>query len=104
MITDFFVLTLMIAAIFYWLDAIRSKELAREAGKNVCKKYELIFLDDTVVIKKLRLRRDLHGRIKFYREYQFEFSSDEAYRYSGIICMLGKFIQNINMDAYHLEA
>ena len=104
MITDFFVLTLMIAAIFYWLDAIRSKELAREAGKNACIKHELVFLDDTVVIKKLRLRRDLHGRIKFYREYQFEFSSDEAYRYSGIICMLGKFIQNINMDAYHLEA
>ena len=104
MITDFFVLILMIGTIIYWLDAIRSKELARDAGKNACKKYELVFLDDTVVIKKLRLRRDPYGRIKLYREYQFEFSSDGAYRYQGRISMLGKFIQNINMDAYHFEA
>ena len=101
---DLFIMLTMIAGIFYWLDAIRCKELAREAGKVACKKYDLVFLDDTVVIKKIRLRRNTAGSMKLYREYQFEFSSDGVYRYKGVISMIGKYIKNINMDAYHLEA
>lgn len=94
----------MIAAIIYWLDAIRCKELARDAGKIACKKNELVFLDDTVVIKKVRLRRNPAGSMSLYREYYFEFSNDGVYRYKGMISMLGKFVQNINMDAYHFDA
>ena len=104
MSADLLILLIMIGGIAYWLDAIRSKELAREAGRNACKKYELIFLDDSVVIKKVRLRRNTAGSMKLYREYQFEFSSDGAYRYKGDISMIGKYVKNINMDAYHLEA
>lgn len=104
MASDLFILLIMIAGVFYWLNAMRCKELAREAGKVACKKYDLIFLDDTVVIQKIRLRRSPAGSMKLYREYQFEFTSDGVYRYKGVVSMTGKLVKNINMDAYHLEA
>lgn len=101
---DLLVLVMMIAGIAYWLDAIRCKELAREAGKVACKRNELLFLDDTVVIVKVRLQRDIYGNMKLYREYKFEFTSDGENRYNGTISILGKLVQKVNMDAYHFDA
>jgi hypothetical protein len=101
MTADLLLIILMLATIAYWLDSIRSKELAREAGRRACKKYQLTFLDDTVVIRKLRLRRDYSGKLNFYREYQFEFTQDGEFRYKGMVIMLGKIVQKISMDAYH---
>lgn len=83
---------------------MRCKELAREAGRKTCKKYELVFLDDTVVIVKTRLQRNTTGHLKLYREYQFEFTSNGAERYTGTVSMLGKTVNKINMDAYHFNA
>ena len=104
MIGDLIGIVFLVAAIAYWLDAIRSKEIAREAGKKACLKYDLIFLDDTVVIEKVRLRRDGYGRMRIYRQYQFEFTNDGAYRYKGDIYMLGRYVLDVNMQAYHFEA
>lgn len=101
---DLLVLILMIGGLAYWLDAIRCKELAREAGRSTCKRYELVFLDDTVAITKTRLRRDHNGHMKLYREYQFEFTSDGYERYKGTVSLLGKFVNKVNMDAYHFNA
>lgn len=100
---DLLVVLLMLAGVAYWLDSIRSKEIAREAGKQACKKYELLFLDDTVVIEKVRLRRDARGRMKFFRKYLFEFTSDGENRYKGNITILGKLVQKIDMEAYQFD-
>ena len=102
-IPDFIILLFLSASIFYWLDSIRAKEIATKQASAECKKVLIEFLDDTVVIKKVRLRRDTQGRIAFYREYQFEFSSTGEYRYKGLVRLLGKYLIDIEMEPYQIH-
>ena len=100
MTSNLLLIILMVAAIAYWLNAIRCKEIAREAGKRACVKYDVTFLDDTVVIEKLRLRRNPQGQMAFYREYSFEFTSDGDTRYKARLSMLGERVKDIDMGVY----
>ena len=86
-------------AVFWW-EGMASKELARQAGARACREGGVQFLDDTVVLTKLRVRRGMDGGVNFYRLYGFEFSSDGAYRYNGVIHMLGRQVLKVEMDPY----
>jgi len=100
---DIFFILLLLSVVFYWLDSIRVKEIATKQAAVACEKVALEFLDQSVAINKVRLRRDGHGRLKFYREYQFEFSSTGEFRYKGIVQMLGHYPINIEMEAYQFD-
>ena len=103
-IPDFIILLFLTASIFYWFDSIRAKEIATKHASAECKKVLIEFLDDTVVIKKVRLRRDTQGRIAIYREYQFEFSSTGEYRYKGLVRLLGKYLIDVEMEPYQVNS
>ena len=45
------------AGIFLWIDSLRARERAVEAGRSACKRYALQFLDDTVSFARLALAR-----------------------------------------------
>ena len=93
-------LLLFVAGVFYWIDASRAKFIARSGGKRACDQAGVGFLDDSVVLSKIRLRRNRMGNLKLYRRYRFEFSSDGSYRYGGEIELLGRRIENVTMEAY----
>lgn len=103
LISDFILLVILIAFIFYWLDSIRAKEIATKNALIACKKELIEFLDDTVVIKKVRLRRDVKGKIAIYREYQFEFSSTGEFRYKGVVRLLGQFLIDVDLEPYQFN-
>lgn len=71
--------------------------------KNACKKILLEFLDDTVLIKKVRLRRNTQGHLSIYREYEFEFSSTGEFRYKGQVRLLGKYLIDVEMEPYQFN-
>lgn len=98
--SEFIILFVLVAAIFYWIDTIFAKEIAVKHGKERCKKLGVTFLDETVEIIKTRLKRNPRGTILFRREYSFEFSSDGIRRYDGKIIMLGKVLVDLTMSAY----
>lgn len=98
--TDFTVFVFLITAFLYWLNSIRAKEIATVHSREACKKMSLEFLDETVSIKKVRLRRNSLGRLVFYREYQFEFTSTGEYRYKGRIKILGKSLMGVEMEPH----
>lgn len=102
--TDFTLIIFLVTAFLYWLDSIRAKEIATEKAKEACKKVALEFLDDTVSVKKVRLRRNSAGRLVLYREYQFEFTSTGEYRYKGLVKFLAKSLQAVEMEPYQLES
>jgi hypothetical protein len=97
------IIILLIASITYWLDSIRAKENAIQYGKERCKKLFLEFLDDTVLIKKVRLRRNSRGHLSISREYEFEFSSTGEFRYKGQVRMLGKYLIDVEMEPYQFH-
>ena len=92
----------LITVIWYWWATMQCKESARNAGKAACDKAGVQILDDTVEQKKIWIRRSEAGRLQICRIFFFEFSSDGAQRYQGRIVMLGKYIKEVEMDAYRI--
>ena len=97
------IIILLVSSLYYWLDSIQAKENATQHAKNSCKNVLLEFLDDTVLIKKMRLRRNSHGRLSIYREYEFEFSSTGEFRYKGRVRLLGKYLIDVEMQPYQFN-
>lgn len=88
----------LIAAGGYWLDAMRSQEQARAAGRRACENAGVQFLDDSMAITRLRLKRVPHGSLAFWREYRFEFSVDGAGRHPGKVIMHGRRTVELALD------
>jgi hypothetical protein len=91
------------AGIFLWLDSLRARERAVEAGRAACRRYELQFLDDTVSFARLRLKRDAEGQVRIARTYTFEFSDTGNNRRQGAIVMLGGQVQDLHLEPYPVQ-
>ena len=91
------------AGIFLWLDSLRARERAVDAGRAACRRYELQFPDDTVSFTRLRLARDEEGQLKIARTYVFEFSDTGNNRRHGAIVMLGGQVQDLHLEPYPVQ-
>lgn len=60
----------------------------------------LLLLDQTVVLKKLRLRPSRRSLLAFERVFQFEFATLGDVRYFGTITFHGPHLANISLPAY----
>lgn len=88
--------------VWYWLHSIRILEIAREAGRLICKQTGVQFLDDTVASTKLQLARDINGRRILRRSYRFEFTETGNTRREGEVVMLGARIESVTMEPYQI--
>ena len=100
--SELLLIILFIVLIWYWLDSMRVKEIARRAGRRACEQDHVMFLDDTVVLRKLRLRRNRSGHLVAWRRYDFEFTSDGSCRYRGNIEMTGKVPGKVFLETHRL--
>jgi hypothetical protein len=96
-------LLLLLAALgWFWLDSIRTLEIARKAGKRICEDANVQFLDDTVAGIALALVRDQSGRRVLRRTYRFEFSDTGNSRLEGHLVVLGNRIESVVMEPYRM--
>lgn len=96
-------LLLLLAALgWFWLDSIRTLEIARKAGKRICEDAGVQFLDDTVAGIALALVRDQSGRRVLRRTYRFEFSDTGDSRLEGHLVVLGNRIESVVMEPYRM--
>jgi hypothetical protein len=94
---------LMLAALgWFWLDSIRTLEIARIAGKRACADANVQFLDDTVAGIALALVRDQSGRRVLRRTYRFEFSETGDNRLEGQLIVLGGKVESVIMEPYRM--
>lgn len=85
-----FILLFMISAlIWFWLDSRRAHEFSLGLCRHLCAKNEVILLDETIFLDKLKLRRNQHGRIIFERSYHFEYSDNIELRQQGSLVIMG---------------
>jgi len=96
-------IVLIAAGIFLWLDSLRARERAVQAGRAACQRYELQFLDDTVSFTRIRLRRGEDGQLKIARTYTFEFSDTGNNRRHGAIVMLGGELQDLQLEPFRIQ-
>lgn len=94
---------LVLAGVFLWLDSLRARERAVQAGRAACKRYDLQFLDETVSFTRLRLARGEDGNLKLKRTYTFEFSDTGNNRRHGAIVMLGGELQDLQLEPYPVQ-
>src|SRR5262245_12162536 len=96
-------IVLIAAGIFVWIDSLRARERALEAGRAACDRHDLQFLDDTVSVSRVRLGRDDDGQLRIARTYTFEFSDTGNNRRHGAIVMLGGELQDLQLEPYRMQ-
>ena len=96
-------LVALAAGVLLWLDSLRARERAVQAGRSACERYDLQFLDDTVSFARLRLGRDQEGQLKIARTYTFEFSDTGNNRRHGAIVMLGGEVLDLQLEPYRAQ-
>jgi hypothetical protein len=94
---------LIVAGTLLWVDSLRARERAIQAGRSACERYALQFLDETVSFARLRLGRDDDGRLRIVRIYTFEFSETGNNRRNGAIVMLGQDPKDIHLEPYRAQ-
>lgn len=93
----------IVAGSLLWIDSLRARERAVQAGRSACKRYQLQFLDETVSFARLRLARDEDGQLRIARTYTFEFSDTGNNRRHGAIVMLGAQVQDLHLEPYPVQ-
>ena len=96
-------LVLIVAGAFLWADSLKARERAVKAGRSACERYQLQFLDETVVFARMRLARDEEGQVKISRTYTFEFSDTGNNRRHGAIVMLGSEVADMHLEPYRMQ-
>jgi hypothetical protein len=94
---------LLLGLLWFWWDSRGVAERAISAARMRCESNGLTFLNDTVAWKKIRLKRNRHGRMQLQRTYFFEFASDMQQRYQGEVEMLGKELVTVSLEAHRIS-
>lgn len=89
---------LMGLTLWFWIASLGARERAGQFCRQACRRCQVQLLDDTVVLKRLRPRRDLEGRLCWERRYHFEFSDTGATRRQGSLLMVGRRMELIYME------
>lgn len=90
-------LVLAFGAGWYWLDSLRSREIALAAGERACEAEGFQFLDWTVAQSRLRPGRDDEGHVKLRRVYRFEYSDTGNNRLEGSVTLLGREVLAVRL-------
>lgn len=86
-----------------WWDSRGVAEKAFRHAQMRCEWARVTLLNDTVAWRKVRLGRNVHGRVTLKRTYSFEFTSDSSQRYQGEIVMLGHRLKSITMEPHRFD-
>ncbi len=96
-------LTLVLVLGLVGLVVWRHAQVGRAAYRVACveaQRQELLLLDQTVVLKKLRLRPSRRSLFAVERVFQFEFATLGDVRYFGTITFNGPHLAKISLPAY----
>lgn len=84
---------------WFWYDGLQARERAVRAAVETCRRQDLQFLDGSVNLRRLRLRRGPRGSLQWLRLYQFEYSEDAVGRQTGFVVMGGQHIETVGLAA-----
>ncbi|RME33502.1 MAG: DUF3301 domain-containing protein [Gammaproteobacteria bacterium] len=92
------VLLLIGGVIWFWAESMRVREHLLEIVRRACKEMDAQLLDETVVVRRIRLARGDRGWPTLLRTYQFEFTLDGFTREQGSATLLGNRLLHLQLD------
>ncbi len=96
--TTLIVLGALGLAVWFWFDSMQAREKAVSGARLYCRQHEVQFLDDTVSLGWLGLRRR-DGLLHFLRVYVFEYATSGATRHHGVVAIFGRQLLQIRLDS-----
>nr|WP_246480376.1 DUF3301 domain-containing protein [Motiliproteus sediminis] len=88
------------ALVLVWWHGRGIKDAALRATRRHCDELDLQLLDESLVLRSIRLGRDPGGWPRLRRRYSFEFSATGDERYSGETLLLGRRVQRIELPPH----
>lgn len=88
---------LIVAIGWLWLDGARARELATGICAESCRKLRLQFLDETVSLARIGIRRTPYG-LRIRRMFRFDYSLEGTGRRIGHIILVGTQLEALDMD------
>ena len=88
---------------WYTLQVAKLKEVTVQAVHQRCESQGVQLLDSTVVLHKMSLARDKHGWLRIRRIYSFEFTATGEDRNPGLVSILGKRLEDIELAAHRIH-
>lgn len=95
MLPELLLLLAAIAVASFWYAGRRAAEIATLVGRQACARAGVQWLDQSVHLLGLRLRRTPDGWLGLERQYGFEYSSGGEDRHGGRIVLLGHRLQSL---------
>ena len=90
------VAALAAAGWFLW-SSLRAREAGNAAIRPACRAEGYLFLDDTVALDRIRLRRNDDGRVTIERVYRFDYSDTGDNRRRGYVTLLGARVIELSL-------
>ncbi len=102
-LSDVLIMALFTLFCMLWWNAQGVKQIARVATKAYCKKMDVQLLDDGVFLRGFWFKRNSRNVLQLWRSYNFEFTSTGEERYGGRIILLGRYVEDIQLDPHRLN-
>ncbi len=96
MVSTLLLFVLATATALYWFAAAEARDRARAHAHDACAQAGVQFLDGSVVLRRLRLRRGPDG-LRFERRFAFEYCPDGASRLPGWIDLAGRELVGVTV-------
>jgi len=98
LVTQFLAMLLLALVGWWWWDSMQAREVAVTAARRACRTFSTQLLDDSVVLRRIRPRRDRGGRMRLLRMYTFEFTRAGDERRNGYASVLGRHVLDVHLD------
>ncbi len=79
--------------VWFFLAGRQAQERAERRAKLLCRRLGVQFLDGTVVLRRLRIKRLPQGQLGWVRDYSFDFSRDNERRETAFLQAWGGAIR-----------
>lgn len=96
----FLVAAIAAVAIALWLHFDNLHRFALAAARRHCREVDVQLLDQTLVLRGLRLGRGASGSIMIITKYGFEFATTGERRYKGVMEFAGKKRLSIELEPH----
>lgn len=96
------IFVVLLAALFAWQHH-RVRHRAYAAALRYTRFHEVLLLDESIVLKRMRIRLSHSSLFTIERLFQFEFSSLGDERYRGEVIFLGMRQAQIKLQAFKTD-
>ena len=85
------------------MAALKTREIALPAARRHCQEMEVQFLDQSVSLGRIWLKRAADNKVRIWRSYQFEFTATGDQRYRGQVVMLGNAVEFVQLEPHRIN-